>query len=99
MPDISTLSENRIRRFNGTDVFQRILDRIVEQASEKRLIGGYTLYTDSTHLKSSANKRKAVNKEVTTSTSAYIAELDKAVEADREAHGKKPLKRLKRPAR
>lgn len=95
VPDASTLSQNRIRRFNGTDVFQRIFDRIVEQAFEKRLIGGYTLYTDSTHLKASANKRKAVNKEVTASTSAYISELDKAVEADRAAHGKKPLKEAK----
>ncbi|EQB3323289.1 IS1182 family transposase [Klebsiella variicola] len=95
VPDASTLSQNRIRRFNGTDVFQRIFDRIVEQAFEQRLIGGYTLYTDSTHLKASANKRKAVNQEVTASTSAYIAELDKAIEADREAQGKKPLKEAK----
>ncbi|WP_333609691.1 IS1182 family transposase [Arsukibacterium sp.] len=95
VPDASTLSQNRIRRFNGTDVFQRIFDRIVEQAFEQRLIGGYTLYTDSTHLKASANKRKSINKEVTASTSAYIAELDKAIEADREAHGKKPLKEAK----
>ncbi|MEE2026146.1 transposase, partial [Alkalimonas mucilaginosa] len=42
VPDASTLSQNRIRRFNGTDVFQRIFDRIVEQAIEKRLIGGTT---------------------------------------------------------
>jgi transposase len=95
VPDASTLSQNRIRRFNGTDVFQRIFDRIVEQAFEQRLIGGYTLYTDSTHLKASANKRKSINKEVTASTSAYIAELDKAIEADREMHGKKPLKEAK----
>lgn len=95
VPDASTLSQNRIRRFNGTDVFQRIFDRIVEQAFEQRLIGGYTLYTDSTHLKASANKRKSINKEVTASTSAYIAELDKAIEADREAQGKKPLKEAK----
>ena len=79
VPDASTLSQNRIRRFNGTDVFQRIFDRIVEQAYEQRLIGGHTLYTDSTHLKANANKRKAVNKEVAVSASAYIAELNKAV--------------------
>lgn len=92
VPDASTLSQNRIRRFNGTDVFQRIFDRIVEQAYEQRLIGGHTLYTDSTHLKANANKRKAVNKEVAVSASAYIAELNKAVEEDRLAHGKAPLK-------
>ena len=92
VPDASTLSQNRIRRFNGTDVFQRIFDRIVEQAYERRLIGGYTLYTDSTHLKANANKRKSVNKEVTVSASAYIEELNKAIEEDRLANGKAPLK-------
>ncbi|MEE2002422.1 IS1182 family transposase [Alkalimonas sp. MEB108] len=92
VPDASTLSQNRIHRFNGTDVFQRIFDRIVEQAIEKRLIGGTTLYTDSTHLKASANKRKSINKQVHASTSAYIDELNKAIEEDRLAHDKKPLK-------
>ena len=95
VPDASTLSQNRIRRFNGTDIFQRIFDHIVEQAIQQHLIGGYTLYTDSTHLKASANKRKAINQSVGASTSAYIAELDKAIEQDRIAHDKKPLKAAK----
>ena len=59
--DASTFSQNRIRRFNGTDIFERIFNNIVEQAMNKGLIGGYALYTDSTHLKANANKRKAKN--------------------------------------
>ena len=37
VPDASTLSQNRIRRFNGTDVFQRIFDHIVEQAISRHV--------------------------------------------------------------
>lgn len=36
----STLSQNRIRRFNGTDVFERIFINIVEQAIAKGLVAG-----------------------------------------------------------
>lgn len=57
IPDASTLSQNRIRRFNGTDVFQRVFHNIVEQAIAKGMVGGRMLYTDSTHLK--ANSRKS----------------------------------------
>lgn len=90
--DASTFSQNRIRRFNGTDVFERIFNNIVEQAMSKGLIGGYALYTDSTHLKANANKRKANNEVRAVKPSAYIDTINQAVEADRKAHGKKPLK-------
>jgi len=92
VPDASTLSQNRIRRFNGTDVFQRIFDRIVEQAIARKLISGRVLYTDSTHLKASANKNKSINKLVAASTSAYVDQLNAAIEEERKAAGKKPLK-------
>lgn len=52
--DASTFSQNRRRRFDGTDVAQRIFDYIVEQALAKGLVGGEVLYTDSTHLKANA---------------------------------------------
>ncbi|MFU2074357.1 transposase, partial [Gallibacterium anatis] len=59
--DASTLSQNRLRRFNGTAVFERIFTHIVWQAMEKGLVGGQYLFTDSTHLKASANKNKKHN--------------------------------------
>lgn len=49
------------------------------------------LYSDSTHLKANANKRKLIEQEVTLS----VEDLGKYVEEDRKLHGKKPLK--KRP--
>lgn len=56
--DANTLSQNRSRRFNGTDVFERIFACIVWQAIEKGLEGGKYSCTDSTHLKSSMNKNE-----------------------------------------
>jgi hypothetical protein len=57
-----------------------------------KMVGGKVLYTDSTHLKASANKNKFERQEVEKSTCGYIDDLDKDVSRDREKHGKKPLK-------
>jgi len=92
VPDHSTISQNRRRRFKGTDVFQKIFDEVVFQAINRKLVTGKILYTDSTHLKANANKRKLVKFEVEKTPKEYIAELNKAVEEDRINHGKKPLK-------
>lgn len=56
------------------------------------MVTGRVLYTDSTHLKASANKNKFDVKDVEVAPQVYLEELDAAVEADREAHGKRPLK-------
>lgn len=91
VPDASTLSQNRRRRFAGTGIEQAIFDAMVEQAIGHGLIGGRVLYSDSTHLKASANKRRFNAHQVQHKPAHYLAELNAAVEADREAHGKKPL--------
>lgn len=93
IPDASVIWQNRRRRFNGTDIPQRIFDNIVWQAIDKELVNGKILYSDSTHLKANANKNKFTKAYVTRSTKDYMAELDKAVGEDREAHEKKPLKK------
>jgi hypothetical protein len=92
IPDASVIWQNRRRRFKETDIPQQIFDEIVKQAILCSLVGGKVLYSDSTHLKANANKNKFTNKEITQSTKAYVAELDKAVALDREHHDKKPLK-------
>ena len=53
------------------------------------------LYTDSTHLKASANKRHFELVQVEQTPAAYLAELDAAVDAERAASGQKPLRRDK----
>jgi len=92
IPDASVIWQNRIRRFNGTDIPQQIFDRIVLQAIEKGFVDGKILYSDSTHLKANANKNKFVEAQVAESTKSYIDELNESISEDRVAHGKKPLK-------
>jgi len=91
IPDASTLSANRTRRFKESDIYQKIFDEIVLQAMKHKLVGGNTFYTDSTHLKANANKKHFKKVMVEQSRQAYMDELDKAIEEDRLAHGKKPL--------
>jgi transposase len=94
--DASTLSQNRRRRFNDTSVAQDIFDHIVEQAIGLGLVDGTVLYTDSTHLKANANKGKYDLAVVAKSRSDYWDALDAAIEEDRAAHGKAPLKPMER---
>jgi transposase len=96
IPDHSTISQNRRRRFKDTDVAQQIFDNIVFQAISQRLVEGKILYTDSTHLKANANKRKLVEQEVDKSIKDYVAQLDKSIDEDRIEHGKKPLKKTEK---
>lgn len=94
--DASTLSQNRRRRFNDTSVAQDIFDAIVEQAIAKGLVDGTVLYTDSTHLKANANKGRYDLEMLEKSRSDYWADLDRAIEAERAAHGQEPLKEKER---
>ncbi len=91
VPHHSTISFNRHKRFKETDIFQEIFDETVLLAMKHRMVGGRALFTDSPHLKANANKRKFTKKTVQVETREYIEDLNKAVEEDRKAHGKKPL--------
>lgn len=95
VPDASTLSQNRRRRFADSGIYQEIFDEIVLQAMGRGMVEGRVLYTDSTHLKANANKNKHDVMKVAQAPVAYLAELEAAIEADRQASGKKPLKARK----
>lgn len=92
IPDASTLSQNRRRRFQDSSIYQEIFDEIVLQAMGYDLVGGEVLYTDSTHLKANANKNKYDLKQAEEKVAAYLDSLEDAIEGDRKAQGKKPLK-------
>lgn len=92
VPNHSTISQNRRRRFDGTDVFRELFEDVVLLAMEKGVVDGKGLYTDSTHLKANANKNKHRIVKARRNARRYLDDLEKAVEEDRGAHGKKPLK-------
>jgi transposase len=92
IPDVSVIWQNRVRRFNGTDVVQQIFDNIVNQAIDLGFVSGEILYSDSTHLKANASKGRFTNEEREVTASKYLDDLDDEINKDRVAHGKKPLK-------
>jgi transposase len=92
VPDASTLSQNRRRRFSESTIYQEIFDGIVLLAVNKGLASGAVLYTDATHLKANANKNKYDLAQVQVKPQEYLAALEAAVTEDRAAHGKAPLK-------
>ena len=92
IPHSSTISQNRRRRFNGSDVFREMFDDVVLLALKKGYIEGKTLFTDSTHLKANANKQKFNKKIVSKNTKSYLEDLEKSIDLDRKDHGKKPLR-------
>lgn len=57
-PHFTTFSQNYLRRYQGSDVFETIFTKIVEQAISAGLVPGKTLFTDSTHKKANANKNR-----------------------------------------
>ena len=91
VPDASTISQNRRRRFSESTIYQEIFDEIVVQAINRKMVDGTVLYSDSTHLKANANKHKFEVCEVQKSTREYLDRLEEDITKDREAHGKKPL--------
>ncbi|MEG3641655.1 IS1182 family transposase, partial [Magnetococcus sp. PR-3] len=92
VPNASTISQNRRRRFNESTIYQEIFDEIVQQAMGQGMVEGRVLYTDSTHLKANANKGKHYMEEREKAPLHYLEALDAAVEEDRRNRGKKPLK-------
>ena len=77
VPHYSTFSQNYRRRFAETDVFETIFETIIHQAIKHHLISGRDLFTDSTHIKANANKRK-LKEEITT----YVKDRKVALEAE-----------------
>ena len=87
-PHYSTFSQNYIRRFQGTDVFEEIFVEIVEQAIKYNLVKGETFFTDSTHKKANANKNK-FHEEVQKVVHQIKEWLEKEINEERRTQGKK----------
>ena len=96
VPNYSTWSQNYIRRFGDSDVFDQIFTRILEEVMDYGYLDLTTIFGDSTHQKANANKNKFKNENVELAKKIYEDELLKEINEDRETHGKKPLKAVKR---
>jgi len=75
VPDHSTISQNRRRRFNGSCLFRNIFQKTVTLCIEKGLADGKLVFTDSTHIKANASRKTEYIKQVEEATNEYLEEL------------------------
>jgi transposase len=104
VPDHSTLSQNRRRRFRDSNVFQEVFDEIVSMCIKEGLVTGEVFVTDSTHIKANASNQKTERVRVEKTPSDYFLELENEVERleqqlheKRTAEGKKNVANLDNP--
>ena len=76
VPDHSTFSQLRRRKFKDSSLFQEIFDEVVRRCMEAGLVDGELLLTDSTHVKANVNDAKREVIIVKEEPSAYMKRLD-----------------------
>ena len=92
IPNYSTWSQNYIRRYKESEVFNQIFDTILNKAIEHGFVDMETVFGDGTHQKANANKNKHKDVEVEIVKKVYEEAMLEEINEDRRKHGKKPLK-------
>lgn len=92
-PHFSTFGKNYTRRFKDTDLFEQIFQKILMECMKAGLVDESVVFIDSTHVKASANSKKYEDVVVEEQAQWYEKKLLEEIDRDREAHGKKPLKK------
>ena len=94
VPNYSTWSQNYIRRYGNSKIFEQIFLKILKEAMNHDFIDSKIVFGDSTHQKANANKNKYTDEEIAVVKKVYEDELLQEVNEDRIRHGKKPLKTI-----
>ena len=76
VPDHSTISQNRRRRFQGENVFRRLFEHILHLCMDKGLADGKIVLTDSTHVKAYASFKKNTRILAEREATDYMERLD-----------------------
>ncbi|MDQ0888882.1 transposase [Paenibacillus sp. V4I9] len=76
IPDHSTFSQNRRRRFKDNTTFQEIFDHVVRLCIEKGIVTGKVIVTDSTHIKASASSYYFTMAQVEKEPAEYLKGLE-----------------------
>lgn len=91
IPHFATVSYAFVTRFPN-ELFEKIFAWILETAVERKLVEPQTIFIDATHIKANANKKRNRKVMATATARVYDEQLRAEINADREVHGKKPLK-------
>ena len=90
LPHFSTVSYNFRHRFTE-ETIEAVFQWILDEAGSAGALTPTAVFIDGTHIKASANLNKKIKQEVPVAAKRYQEELMAEINADREAHGKKPF--------
>lgn len=96
VPHFDTISKNYIRRYKGTDVYERIFNHIKDLLTNNHLLNTTTVYMDSTHIKANANKRKSQIIETLEEKKIFEDELINDINKKRKISGQKLISEKQR---
>jgi transposase len=91
VPHFSTFGKNYVRRFQESDLFEKIFERILMEAIKCGFVRPDAVFIDATHVKASANKKKYIKKMARHRVQKSKRDLLYEINEDRIAHGKKPF--------
>jgi transposase len=92
VPHFSTFGKNYTRRFKGTDLFEQIFKKILEECMRCDLVDPSVIFVDATHIKANANTKKHIKQLAEVQALHYEVQLRREIDQDRQDHDKKPLK-------
>ena len=92
VPHFTTFGKNYSRRFEGTDIFEKIFAHILGECCKHGYVNPSEVFVDATHVKACANNKKISKEIVRQEALFYEQKLKEEINIDRENHDKKPLK-------
>ena len=90
LPHFSTVSQNFKHRFME-ETIDKVFEWILSEVEKHGYLSPEAVFVDGTHIKANANLHKAVKKAIPKAAKEYEKQLMEEINADREAHGKKPF--------
>ena len=92
LPHFATVSYAFRHRFTE-EVIEKVFRWILEEIAGAGYLSPEVVFVDGTHIKANANLKKHVKKSISKAAKKYQEQLLEEVDADRAAHGKKPLRK------
>lgn len=91
VPHFTTFGKNYMRRFEGTDIFEKIFIKVLEEAITNGFVDVKVAFIDGTHIKANANTHKNYKQTIQKEARSYAKQLRKEIDEERAEQGKEPF--------
>ena len=91
IPHFATVSYAFTQRYDS-EIVKKVFQWILYEAEQAGYLSPEVVFIDATHIKASANLKKHCKKAIPQAARTYDKQLRDEINADREAHGKKPFR-------